>query len=60
MHNKEGRNAGITNMTVREDDRDPVYQGHVSAYLFTPSAVACESSASPLCLLTALTLGRFA
>ena len=58
MHNKEGWNAGITNMTVREEDahdRDPVYQGHVSAYLFTPSAVACESLASPLCLLTALT-----
>ena len=63
MHNKEEWNAGITNMTVREDDahdRVPAYQGHVSAYLFTPSAVACESSASPLCLLTALTHGRFA
>ena len=37
MHNKEGWNAGITNMTVREEDvhdRDPVHQGHVSAYLF--------------------------
>ena len=52
MHNKEGRNAGITNTTVCEDDvhdRDPAYQGHVSAYLFTPSAVTCESSASQLC-----------
>ena len=50
-------------MTVREEDvhdRNPVRQGHVSAYLFTPSAVACESLASPLCLLTELTHGRFA
>ena len=60
MHIK-GWNAGITNMTVREEDvhdRDPAYQGHVSAYLFTPSAFACESLASQLCLPTALTLGR--
>ena len=51
MHNKEGWNAGITNMIVREEDvrdRDPVHQGHVSAYLFTPSAIACESLASQL------------
>ena len=63
MHNKEGWNASITNMTVREEDvhdRDPVSQSHVSAFLFTPSAVTCESLASQLCLLTALTLGRFA
>ena len=36
MHNKEEWNAGITNMTVREEDvhdRDPVRQGHVSAFL---------------------------
>ena len=32
---------------------------HVSVYLFTSSAVTCESLASQLCLLTALTLGRF-
>ena len=59
MHNKEG----ITNMTVREEDvhdRDPVRQGHVSAFLFTPSAVSPESFASQLCLPTTLTLGRFA
>ena len=63
MHNKEEWNAGITNMTVREEDvhdRDPVRQGHVSAFLFTPSAVARESFASHLCLPTALPLGRFA
>ena len=41
-------------------DRHPVYQGHVSANLFTPSADACESLASLLCLLTALTHGCFA
>ena len=43
LHNKEEWNAGITNMTVREEDvhdRDPVRQGHVSAFLFTPSKVA--------------------
>ena len=63
MHNKEEWNAGITNMTVREGDVhdcDPVRQGHVSAFPFTPSAVARESFASQLCLLTVLTLGRFA
>ena len=52
MHNKEGWNAGITDMTVREEDvydRDPAHQGHVSALLFTPSAVACESLAGHLC-----------
>ena len=35
MHNKEEWNAGITNMTVREEDvhdRHPVRQGHVSAF----------------------------
>ena len=49
-------------MTVREEDVldcDVAHQGHVSAYLFTPSAVACESFASQLCLPTALTRGRF-
>ena len=54
---------GFTNMTIREEnvhDRDPVRQGHVSAFLFTPSAVARESFASQLCLPTALTHGRFA
>ena len=63
VHNKEEWNAGITNMTVREEDvhdRDPACQTHVSAYLFTPSAVARESFASQLCLPTELTLGRFA
>ena len=50
-------------MTVREEDvhdRDPVHQGHVSAFPFTPFAVASESFASQLCLPTALTHGRFA
>ena len=63
VHNKEVWNADITNMTVRGEDvhdRDPVRQGHVSAFLFTPSAVARESVAGQLCLPTALTLGRFA
>ena len=53
MHNKEEWNTGITNMSVREEDvhdRDPVRQGHVSASLFTPSSVACESFAGQLCL----------
>ena len=48
MHNKEEWNAGITNMTVREEDvhdHDPVCQGHVSAFLFTPSAVTSVSLA---------------
>ena len=38
MHNKEDWNAGITNMTVREEDvhdRDLVRQGHVSTFLHT-------------------------
>ena len=63
MHNKEEWNAGITNMTVCEEDvhdRDPVRHGPVSASLFTPSAVAHESFASQLCLSTAVTHGRFA
>ena len=63
MHNKEGWNAGITNMTVREEDvhdRDSVRQGHVSAFPFTPFAVARESFAGQLCLPTAVTHGRFA
>ena len=63
MHNKEEWNAGITHMTVREEDvhdRHPVRQGHVSAFPFTPSAVARESFASQLCLPAALTHGRFA
>ena len=63
MHNKEDWNAGITNTTVREEDvhdRDTVRQGHVSAFLFTPPAVARESLAGQLCLSTALTHKRFA
>ena len=50
-------------MTVCEEDvhdRDPVRQGHVSAFPFTPFAIASESFAGQLCLLSALTLGRFA
>ena len=53
MHNNEGWTAGITDTTVREEDvhdRDPVRQGHASAFLFTPSAVTCESLACQLCL----------
>ena len=63
MHNKEERNAGNTNMSVREEDvhdRNPVRQGHVSAFPFTLFAVASESFASQLCLPTALAHGRFA
>ena len=63
MHNKEGWNAGITDMTVREEDvhdRHPVCQGHVSAFPFTPFTIVSESFASQLCLPTALTHGRFA
>ena len=36
-------------MTIREEnvhDRDPDRQGHVSAFPFTPSAIASESLAS--------------
>ena len=50
-------------MTIREEnvhDRDPVRQGHVSAFPFTSFAIASESFASQLCLPTALTHGRFA
>ena len=50
-------------MTIREEnvhDRDPVRQGHVSAFLFAPFAIASESFAGPLGLPTALTHGRFA
>ena len=63
MHNKEKWNAGITNMTVREEDvhdHDPVRQGHVSAFLVTSSDLARESLANHFCSPTALTLGRFA
>ena len=35
-------------------------QGHVSAFPFTPFAIASESFACQLCLPTALTHGRFA
>ena len=41
-------------------DRAPVRQGQVSVSPFTPSEVACEPFASQLCLLSALTHGRFA
>ena len=50
-------------MTICEEnvhDRVPVCQGHVSAFPFTPFAIASESFASHLCLPTALTRGRFA
>ena len=50
-------------MTIREEnvhDRDSDRQGHVSAFPFTPFAIASESLASQLCLPTALTHGRFA
>ena len=61
--NKEGLSADTTNTNVcGEDvhDRDPAFQGHVSVSSFTPFAVASESFASLLCLLTTLTHGRFA
>ena len=63
MPNKEKWNAGITNMTVREEDVldcDVAHHSHVSAFLVTPSEFARESLACQLCLPTALTLGRFA
>ena len=64
MHNKEGLNADITDTNVYGDDvhdRNPVCQGHVSAFPFTPSAVSVSQAfASQLCLPTAMTLGRFA
>ena len=40
-------------MTIREEnvhDRDHDRQGHVSAFPFTPFAIASESLASQLCL----------
>ena len=51
MHNKEEWNAGVTNMTVREDnahDHHLVHQGHVSAFPFTSFAVARETFTSQL------------
>ena len=63
MHNKEKWNAGIINMTVREEDVhdcDPVRQGHASAFLVASSEFARESLAGQFCSPTALTLGRFA
>ena len=50
-------------MTIREEnvhDRHPDRQGHVSAFPFTPFAIASESLAGQLCLPIALTHGRFA
>ena len=61
--NKEDLSADTTNMNVCGDDvhdRAPVRQGHVSVSLFTLFAVAREPFASQLCLLSALTHGRFA
>ena len=61
--NKEDLSAYTTNMNACGDDvhdRVPVRQGHVSVFLFTPFEVACEPFASQLCLLSALTRGRFA
>ena len=58
-----GLSADTTNTNICGDDvhdRDPVHQGHVSVSSLTPFAVARESFASQLCLLTALTHGRFA
>ena len=42
------------------NDRAPVRQNHVSVPPFTPFKVACEPFAGQLCLLSALTHGRFA
>ena len=41
-------------------DRAPVRQGHVSVSPFTPFEVACEPFVGQLCLLSALTQGRYA
>ena len=63
MHNNEEWNTGITNMTVREEDvhdRDPVRQGHVSAFPFAPFAIAREFFANQCVYPPALTHGRFA
>ena len=57
--NKEGLSADTTNTNVcgnDVNDRAPVHQGHVSVPSFTPVAVARESFACQLCLLTALTI----
>ena len=63
--NKEDLSAVTTNMNVCGDDvhdRSPVRQGHVSVSLFhTFCCSPCrEPFASQLCLLSALTQGRFA
>ena len=58
-----GLSADTTNMNACRDDvhdRAPVRQGHVSAFPFKPFAVACKPLGSQLCLLSALTHGRFA
>ena len=61
--NEEDLSADTTNMNAcgdDVDDRAPVRQGHVSVSPSTPFEVACEPFASQLCLLSALTQGRFA
>ena len=61
--NKEDLSADTTNMNVCGDDvadRAPVRQCQVSVSPFTPFVVAREPFACQLCLLSALTQGRFA
>ena len=60
--NKENLSADTTNMNACRDDvhdRAPVRQGRVSVSPLTPFEVACEPFASQLCVLSALTHGRF-
>ena len=60
-HNKEDLSADTTKNVCRVDvhDRAPVRHCHVSVSPFTPFTIACEPFASQLCLLSALTHGRF-
>ena len=54
MHNKEEWNAGITNMTVREEDvhdRDPVRQGHVNKVPSQPTPQVSKDRAMSLRVL---------
>ena len=61
-HNKEDLSADTTKNVCGDDvhDRALVRQGHVSVSPFTLLTVALEPFASQLCLLSALTQGRFA
>ena len=54
-----GKPPSLSDGRGDRDERDVVYQDHVSAYLPAPFTVTSESSARPL-FLTALMLGHFA